>query len=149
MMIVLSMIRLSRFRRFVICFNDSLEFNREILRRLVRFSLFLRGNRHQLSFRKLYLLCIFSIVTARNSGYLVFTRLEFVFRREKTEIADTVLFFRHGIGVGKFTIVPDILKLHVTGARLEAEFRSGKILLLRSEERRVGKECRSRWSPYH
>ena len=25
----------------------------------------------------------------------------------------------------------------------------GLILLLRSEERRVGKECRSRWSPYH
>ena len=24
-----------------------------------------------------------------------------------------------------------------------------KALLLRSEERRVGKECRSRWSPYH
>ena len=24
-----------------------------------------------------------------------------------------------------------------------------KKLLLRSEERRVGKECRSRWSPYH
>jgi len=23
------------------------------------------------------------------------------------------------------------------------------LLLLRSEERRVGKECRSRWSPYH
>ena len=22
-------------------------------------------------------------------------------------------------------------------------------LILRSEERRVGKECRSRWSPYH
>ena len=22
-------------------------------------------------------------------------------------------------------------------------------LVLRSEERRVGKECRSRWSPYH
>ena len=25
----------------------------------------------------------------------------------------------------------------------------GPIALLRSEERRVGKECRSRWSPYH
>ena len=25
----------------------------------------------------------------------------------------------------------------------------GGVLLLRSEERRVGKECRSRWSPYH
>ena len=24
-----------------------------------------------------------------------------------------------------------------------------EVVLLRSEERRVGKECRSRWSPYH
>ena len=23
------------------------------------------------------------------------------------------------------------------------------LIMLRSEERRVGKECRSRWSPYH
>ena len=27
--------------------------------------------------------------------------------------------------------------------------RFGKTLGMRSEERRVGKECRSRWSPYH
>ena len=26
---------------------------------------------------------------------------------------------------------------------------SGNVLGKRSEERRVGKECRSRWSPYH
>ena len=26
---------------------------------------------------------------------------------------------------------------------------NGKAILYRSEERRVGKECRSRWSPYH
>ena len=26
---------------------------------------------------------------------------------------------------------------------------SGGVTRLRSEERRVGKECRSRWSPYH
>ena len=25
----------------------------------------------------------------------------------------------------------------------------GKLCIVRSEERRVGKECRSRWSPYH
>ena len=25
----------------------------------------------------------------------------------------------------------------------------GGLLAMRSEERRVGKECRSRWSPYH
>ena len=36
--------------------------------------------------------------------------------------------------------------------RLLADCRAGKIdmvLVKRSEERRVGKECRSRWSPYH
>src|SRR6267154_2259067 len=27
--------------------------------------------------------------------------------------------------------------------------RAGQLLARRSEERRVGKECRSRWSPYH
>ena len=27
--------------------------------------------------------------------------------------------------------------------------RTGSTKLIRSEERRVGKECRSRWSPYH
>ena len=26
---------------------------------------------------------------------------------------------------------------------------NAKTILFRSEERRVGKECRSRWSPYH
>ena len=25
----------------------------------------------------------------------------------------------------------------------------GRVAAVRSEERRVGKECRSRWSPYH
>ena len=30
-----------------------------------------------------------------------------------------------------------------------ALIRLSDIALLRSEERRVGKECRSRWSPYH
>ena len=27
--------------------------------------------------------------------------------------------------------------------------KNGDIFIKRSEERRVGKECRSRWSPYH
>jgi len=39
-------------------------------------------------------------------------------------------------------------ELAYTGASLSAE-RALKLGLLRSEERRVGKECRSRWSPYH
>src|ERR1039457_5364425 len=33
--------------------------------------------------------------------------------------------------------------------RMAEKASNGKELLLRSEERRVGKECRSRWSPYH
>ena len=33
--------------------------------------------------------------------------------------------------------------------RRSAEYIASKNALLRSEERRVGKECRSRWSPYH
>ena len=31
----------------------------------------------------------------------------------------------------------------------DAERLGGRLDVLRSEERRVGKECRSRWSPYH
>ena len=31
----------------------------------------------------------------------------------------------------------------------EAYFNHIDAIVLRSEERRVGKECRSRWSPYH
>ena len=39
------------------------------------------------------------------------------------------------------------LKSYEEGMNLYKELKI--ILLLRSEERRVGKECRSRWSPYH
>ena len=38
-------------------------------------------------------------------------------------------------------------------AQIEKQFGKGAVMKLgtnvRSEERRVGKECRSRWSPYH
>ena len=36
-----------------------------------------------------------------------------------------------------------------TPAHCELFFAGGPMTLARSEERRVGKECRSRWSPYH
>src|SRR5256885_5024410 len=38
-----------------------------------------------------------------------------------------------------------VKRLHAAGAVLLAKLSLGA----RSEERRVGKECRSRWSPYH
>ena len=37
--------------------------------------------------------------------------------------------------------------IQVLGKRMEAKIE--KMQEMRSEERRVGKECRSRWSPYH
>src|SRR6266702_1041935 len=40
------------------------------------------------------------------------------------------------------------LAVPLSGQRLQTAEMLGAVLL-RSEERRVGKECRSRWSPYH
>src|SRR3989449_11247852 len=36
-----------------------------------------------------------------------------------------------------------------TARKLKADLVKANIRVTRSEERRVGKECRSRWSPYH
>ena len=37
----------------------------------------------------------------------------------------------------------------MTKGQLEEEIQYFRKIFQRSEERRVGKECRSRWSPYH
>ena len=42
-----------------------------------------------------------------------------------------------------------VLQLYESGKVDDAIDKSGNIYRSRSEERRVGKECRSRWSPYH
>ena len=44
-------------------------------------------------------------------------------------------------------IAPVIEKTEYEVFRCDAEVK--KLHATRSEERRVGKECRSRWSPYH
>src|SRR2546430_10294374 len=58
-------------------------------------------------------------------------------------IAPHVLIYTgsHQIGPGSRRIGP-VVTLPVT-------IEQGAWIRLRSEERRVGKECRSRWSPYH
>src|SRR2546428_10762563 len=38
---------------------------------------------------------------------------------------------------------------HSKVSKLSIRTISGQKIVMRSEERRVGKECRSRWSPYH
>src|SRR2546430_495737 len=53
------------------------------------------------------------------------------------------------IGTGTYTILAQLASAR-TGVPLEkVEVELGDTSLPRSEERRVGKECRSRWSPYH
>src|SRR3712207_4482386 len=53
------------------------------------------------------------------------------------------------------TLQRELLEQEASAARVQSEFQQAKMenetndKLARSEERRVGKECRSRWSPYH
>src|SRR5260370_36163056 len=67
------------------------------------------------------------------------------------------------LGVGRWLVVEDPLEkaqaiVVLSGrmpmraqeaARLYNRGYAAEVWLTRSEERRVGKECRSRWSPYH
>ena len=46
-------------------------------------------------------------------------------------------------------IFDDIAYMIPTGAYALLMYITGFIFIYRSEGRRVGKECRSRWSPYH
>ena len=62
----------------------------------------------------------------------------------------------HRFNVGDIvTLKPGVSKYRVTGQGCICEvldlYQNGTIYVyvIRSEERRVGKECRSRWSPYH
>src|SRR3712207_6004016 len=66
-------------------------------------------------------------------------------------LADDVLGLADALGRQRFAVVGHdwgaVLAWHLAGrnpARVERA-----AVLNRSEERRVGKECRSRWSPYH
>ena len=50
-----------------------------------------------------------------------------------------LLLFALGIAYGFMYVMP----------YMKSSFYDQMIAAMRSEERRVGKECRSRWSPYH
>ena len=58
-------------------------------------------------------------------------------------------------GVVKETLPNTVFRVELENGHMITAHISGKMrkhyirILTRSEERRVGKECRSRWSPYH
>ena len=65
-------------------------------------------------------------------------------------ILETTISFISQFGFWGFTIRDVAQAQNITEAGLLYYFKSKEQLLeKRSEERRVGKECRSRWSPYH
>src|SRR3712207_1434305 len=60
------------------------------------------------------------------------------------------LAFSTSNGCGRPGRAPErFLPLDITSLLLHVIFDARFLLRQRSEERRVGKECRSRWSPYH
>ena len=57
---------------------------------------------------------------------------------------------RHvGIFGGAVMVCLALLSVFSVGMIIDKHRRFGSASRQRSEERRVGKECRSRWSPYH
>ena len=71
-----------------------------------------------------------------------------------TERSKSVIPFRAGdaAAVGEGCFYLDMI-VWLNGKRVgdarDSTFAGGAVGIQRSEERRVGKECRSRWSPYH
>ena len=63
------------------------------------------------------------------------------------------MWFVFALGSAVFAALTSILaKIGIEGVNstLATAIRTAVVLAMsRSEERRVGKECRSRWSPYH
>src|SRR3712207_8941946 len=68
-------------------------------------------------------------ILSNKFGWLVLT----TGNKSEVSVGYTTLY---GDSAGGFAVIKDVPKMLVYG-------------LVRSEERRVGKECRSRWSPYH
>ena len=69
---------------------------------------------------------------------------------ELAGIADDALDLgREVLGVPVLGSTRDLVQLRVSGIRCAVNAVGGIGARSRSEERRVGKECRSRWSPYH
>src|SRR3712207_9173565 len=68
-----------------------------------------------------------------------------------TEMLNTTLEFAVDLVTKEYHPLAKLAKDVAAGAVLVSSVGAVLVgyLILRSEERRVGKECRSRWSPYH
>ena len=64
-----------------------------------------------------------------------------------SRITDYGFLFQTTFGTSKTNLVNNIQLSKMNSSSVQKQLKAAGID--RSEERRVGKECRSRWSPYH
>src|SRR5690554_1007057 len=71
-------------------------------------------------------------------------------RRRHTRSVSAFLLNRSSDLIGRAVQqVSEIMRQMLTQAQTAGQYFTNDQIKERSEERRVGKECRSRWSPYH
>ena len=61
----------------------------------------------------------------------------------------TYCYWVRGDGYYNVCKIFNVTQEDLAAGSMELTVETGKMAYTRSEERRVGKECRSRWSPYH
>ena len=70
--------------------------------------------------------------------------------REKQKLGDAVGLTQFGVNISRIKAQSKSALRHWHESEDEFIYMlEGELVPMRSEERRVGKECRSRWSPYH
>src|SRR6202453_266646 len=114
--------------------------SRKLLGRMVKIGITISSVTRGLDARKLLgrLISIGVVIAAVGLGLEVLYRTNYYPRTDDAEV------FANFIGIAPQVEGP-ITRLNVR----DNQFVKQGELLFRSEERRVGKECRSRWSPYH
>jgi len=86
-----------------------------------------------------------------HAGHTVYASMRDTSGRNAAQVRESDAYAKKG-GVDLRTIELDVQSEASVESAVEALIKThGRIdvLVQRSEERRVGKECRSRWSPYH
>src|ERR1051326_5247823 len=76
-------------------------------------------------------------------------KLDELERRAQADSNDPAAHFNVALGYWNAKRWQDADQSLRTAITLDPRFAPAYVALHRSEERRVGKECRSRWSPYH
>ena len=70
-------------------------------------------------------------------------------KRRASSLGDSVAALKKTIAAQEKTIAAQAQEIREALEQQTATSEILRVIVFRSEERRVGKECRSRWSPYH